>query len=53
MKQIVRYLKLVGILVLATLSGYFIFLLILKVTGGYEDWKKYIETKYGVGIWDF
>ena len=48
----IKWLKFAGLSILGLLTGYFIFLLYLKVGGGYDEWKRRIKQKYGVGIWD-
>ena len=50
--RVIRWLRFTGLLIIGLLTGYFFFLLLLKVTGSYGAWKDYIRQKYDVGIWD-
>lgn len=50
--KIIKCLKFAGLSIIGLLSGYFTFLLLLKATGHYDEWKERIRLKYGVGIWD-
>lgn len=48
----IKRLRYAALCILGVLTGYFIFLLFLKVSGNLDYWKERIRMKYGVGIWD-
>ena len=50
--KLIKYLKFMGLSLIGLMTGYFVFLLMLKVSGRYDPWVSYVRGKYGVGIWD-